>query len=198
MWERAHRAEHAFHGQPSGIDTGLALYRGVQRFTPSGASRLPVAQPVAVVDLLLVVGYVPRAGDTAVHVAAVRRRMQAGDGEVRAAIDRLGEIALAAYPLLTSSAFDRVASLGAIADEADQLLTGIGVGSPAVTEVLDAARFAGATGGKISGGGGGGAFIAFVQDRQAGRAVLDAVVDRLPTVGAAAALLLRPRSPDTA
>ena len=189
-WGAAHRAEHAFHGSPSGIDTGLAVLGGVQRFTAAEAGRPPAAQPLAVPELFLVVGYVPRAGDTAAHVAAVRRRMQAGEAEVRSAIDRLGAIALHACPLLAASAADRAAGLGALADEADELLGRIGVGSPVVAELLAAARFAGATGGKISGGGGGGAFLAFVDDRDAGRTVLDAVGARLPPGGDCAAALL--------
>ena len=156
LWEVAHRAEHAFHGSPSGIDTGLALLGGLQRFTPVGPGSLPAAQEIAVRELSLVAGFVPRRGDTAAHVAAVRRRMQAGDDAVRSAIDRLGAVVEPACRLLAASAADRAVRLGALADEADELLASIGVGSPAVIELLAAARCAGATGGKISGGGGGG------------------------------------------
>lgn len=196
LWSVAHRAEHAFHGSPSGIDTGLALLGGVRRFTPPAPGRLPTAHAIAVQGLYLIAGFVPRRGDTAAHVAAVRRRMEAGDGAVRSAIDRLGAIVAPACELLAASAADRAVRLGALADEADELLAGIGVGSPAVAGVLAAARSAGATGGKISGGGGGGAFVAFVPDRGAGLAALDAVGESLPAgeslpvgAGAAAALL---------
>lgn len=202
LWSIAHRAEHAFHGSPSGIDTGLALLGGVRRFTLPAPGRLPAAHAIAVQGLYLIAGFVPRRGDTAAHVAAVRRRMQAGDDAVRSAIDRLGAIVAPACELLASAAADRTVRLGALADEADELLAGIGVGSPAVAGVLAAARSAGATGGKISGGGGGGAFVAFVPDRGAGLAALDAVGESLPAgeslptggslpggAGAAAALL---------
>jgi mevalonate kinase len=190
LWDVAHRAEHAFHGSPSGIDTGLALLGGVQRFTPAGPGSVPAAQPIAAQRIHLIAGLVPRRGDTAAHVAAVRRRMQAGDDAVRSAIDRLGAVVEPACRLLAASAADRAVRLGALADEADELLASIGVGSPAVVELLAAARCAGATGGKISGGGGGGAFVAFVRDRDAGLAVLDAVGDSLPTGDGSAAALL--------
>lgn len=203
LWSIAHRAEHAFHGSPSGIDTGLALLGGVRRFTLPAPGRLPAAHAIVVQGLYLIAGFVPRRGDTAAHVAAVRRRMRAGDDAVRSAIDRLGAIVAPACELLAASAAaDRAVRLGALADEADELLAGIGVGSPAVAGVLAAARSAGATGGKISGGGGGGAFVAFVPDRGAGLAALDAVGESLPAgeslptgaslpggAGAAAALL---------
>ncbi len=190
LWDIAHRAEHAFHGSPSGIDTGLALLGGVQRFTPARPGSVPTARPIAAQRIHLVAGFVPRRGDTAAHVAAVRQRMQAGDAEVRAAIDRLGAIVEPACRLLGASAADRAVRLGALADEAGALLNGIGVGSPGVAELLAAARVAGATGGKISGGGGGGAFVAFVPDRATGLAVLDAVAARLPAgAGSAVALL---------
>ncbi len=191
LWRAAHRAEHAFHGSPSGIDTGLALLGGVQRFTPPAPGQLPAAQAIAVPRLHLIAGFVPRRGDTAALVAAVRRRRQAGDVAVRTAIDRLGEIVAPACEALAApaaSAADRAVRLGALADEADALLTGIGVGSPAVAGALAVARSAGATGGKISGGGGGGAFVAFAPDRLAGMAVLSAVGESL-LFGAAAALL---------
>ena len=190
LWDIAHRAEHAFHGSPSGIDTGLALLGGVQRFTPAGPGSVPAAQPVAVQRIHLVAGFVPRRGDTAAHVTAVGQRMQAGDAAVRAAIDRLGAIVEPACRLLGASASDRAVRLGALADEAGALLNDIGVGSPVVADLLAAARAAGATGGKISGGGGGGAFVAFVPDRATGVAVLDAVAARLPAgAGSAVALL---------
>ena len=190
LWDVAHRAEHAFHGSPSGIDTGLALLGGVQRFTPAGPGRVPAARPVAVQRIHLVAGFVPRRGDTAAHVAAVRQRMQAGDAAVRAAIDRLGAIVEPACRLLGAPAADRAVRLGALADEAGALLNGIGVGSPVVAELLAAARAAGATGGKISGGGGGGAFVAFVPDRATGLTVLDAVAACLRGgAGSAVALL---------
>lgn len=193
-WSAAHRAEHAFHGSPSGIDTGLALLGGVQRFTPTAPGRPPDAHALAVRGLYLIAGFVPRRGDTAALVAAVRRRMQAGDGAVRSAIDRLGAIVAPACDALAAPAADRAVRLGALADEADALLTGIGVGSRAVAGVLRAARSAGATGGKISGGGGGGAFVAFAPDRPAGMAALDAVGESLLAgagagIGSAAALL---------
>lgn len=189
LWDRAHRAEHAFHGTPSGIDTGLALLGGVQRFTPAGPG-VPSAQPIAVQRIHLVAGFVPRRGDTAAHVAAVRQRMQAGDAAVRAAIDRLGAIVEPACRLLGAPAADRAVRLGTLADEAGALLNDIGVGSPVVADLLAAARAAGAAGGKISGGGGGGAFVAFVPDRATGMAVLDAVAARLPGgAGSAVALL---------
>ena len=190
LWDSAHRAEHAFHGSPSGIDTGLALLGGVQRFMPSGPGSVPSAQPIAVQRIHLVAGFVPRRGDTAAHVAAVRQRMQAGDAEVRAAIGRLGAIVEPACRLLGASVADRAVRLGTLADEAGALLNDIGVGSPVVADLLAAARAAGATGGKISGGGGGGAFVAFVPDSATGVAVLDAVASRLPAgAGSAVALL---------
>lgn len=190
LWAVAHRAEHAFHGSPSGIDTGLALLGGVQRFAPAEPGSVPAAQPIAVRRIHLVAGFVPRRGDTAAHVAAVRQRMLAGDTEVRASIDRLGAVVEPACRLLAGPVADRAVRLGALADEADALLNGIGVGSPLVTELLAAARLAGATGGKISGGGGGGAFVAFVPDRTTGLAVLDAVAERFPAGDLSAAALL--------
>lgn len=190
LWGVAHRAEHAFHGSPSGIDTGLALLGGVQRFAPAGSGNVPAARPIAAQRIHLVTGFVSRRGDTAAHVAAVRQRMQARDPAVRAAIDRLGAIVEPACRLLAAPDADRAARLGALADEADALLNGIGVGSPVVAELLAAARAAGATGGKISGGGGGGAFVAFVPDRATGTAVLDAVTERLPAGDGSAAALL--------
>lgn len=192
LWGAAHRAEHAFHGSPSGIDTGLALLGGAQRFTPPAPGQLPAAQAIAVRGFHLIAGFVPRRGDTAALVAAVRRRLQAGDATVRSAIDRLGAIVAPACDALSAPAADRAVRLGALADEADALLTGIGVGSPAVAGALAVARSAGATGGKISGGGGGGAFVAFAPDRLAGMAVLNAVGESLlggAGTGAAAALL---------
>lgn len=189
LWDVAHRAEHAFHGSPSGIDTGLAILGGVQRFMWASVDGVPMAKPVVAQGLFLVVGYVPRVGGTAVHVAAVQRRMQVGDGAVSSAIDRLGQISLEACALLATDSSDRVDLLGSLADEADALLSSLGVGSSVLAEILSVARFAGATGGKISGGGGGGAFLSFVPDQEIGSKVLSSVAEHLPAGQSAAALL---------
>ncbi len=189
LYRAAHRAEHAFHGSPSGVDTGLSILGGVQKFTRSESHEIPVAEQISVSDLFLVVGYVPREGDTAAHVAAVRRRINAGESIVRSAIDRLGKIAQDACILLEVNDFSRASKLGFLADDAHDLLTIIGVGSATVSELLEIARFAGATGGKISGGGGGGAFLAFVPDRETGLEVLNSIAKRLPLEGSAVGLL---------
>lgn len=189
LYRSAHRAEHAFHGSPSGVDTGLSILGGVQKFTRSDSYEIPVAEQISVSDLFLVIGYVPREGDTAAHVSAVRKRINAGESIVCSAIDRLGEIAQDACTLLEANDFGRAAKLGFLADEAHALLTIIGVGSTTVGELLQIARFAGATGGKISGGGGGGAFLAFVPDRETGLEVLNSIAKRLPVEGSAVGLL---------
>lgn len=178
VWRGAHEREKVFHGTPSGADTGLAIHSGTGylSWTP-GAGGLPRYEPLAVSDMHLVVGAVPRRGDTKAQVATVAARMRAGDRATQDAVSGLGRCSRTARALLLRAPLP-ADQLGAAANAAHRLLAGLGLADPLQERLLDAGRGAGACGGKLSGAGGGGAFFLVCRDAAAAAQVLAAVRDR--------------------
>ena len=182
VWRGAHEREKVFHGTPSGADTGLATHPGVGYLSwPRAAGGLPTYAPVPVPELHLVVGAVPRRGDTKAQVAAVAARMRAGDRATAAALRRLGTCSSTARALLSGPRLP-AQELGDMADDAHRLLAGLGLADPLQDRLLAEGRAAGACGGKLSGAGGGGAFFLVCRDAAAAAQVLAAVRDRAAAV----------------
>ena len=173
-WRGAHERERVFHGTPSGADTGLATFPGTGFLTWKEGARLPSHEPVPAAALHLVVAAVPRRGDTRGHVAAVARRMHAGDTATGQALRRLGWCSGKARELMLGPE-PRAAALGSVADHAQHLLAELGLGDPAQDRLLQAGRSAGASGGKLSGAGGGGACFLVCCDAATAARVLSAV-----------------------
>lgn len=168
IWRVAHAMERFFHGTPSGIDTGLAALGGVQEFRLGGPDSLPHARPRPLPAAVLAVGALPRGHSTRELVAMVRRSRQTDPATTDRHLHRLGELASEA------SACADAASLGALADEAQHRLATLGLSTPELDDALAAARRAGASGAKLSGAGGGGAFYAVCRDTTGADAVLAA------------------------
>ena len=174
VWHGAHERERVFHGTPSGADTGLAAFPGVGFLTWQRSGELPSYEPVPATELHLVVAAVPRRGDTREHVAAVAQRVRSGDSETRDTLRRLGQLSTEARALLLGAAPPALA-LGTLADHAQRLLAGLGLGDREQERLLHAGRSAGAAGGKLSGAGGGGACFLVCRDATTAACVLAAI-----------------------
>ncbi|HAE20809.1 MAG TPA: hypothetical protein DCG47_00575 [Spirochaetaceae bacterium] len=158
LWRAANEAERLFHGSPSGVDTGLALLGGIQHIRP-GVSFPPRAQSLQPAGCTLVYGAVPRLSSCAANVAAVGAAMRAGDKRMADAMAKLGRLADEAASLFDGGYNAKApAALGALADDAQNVLRSLGLSTPTLDDLLAAGMEAGALGGKLSGGGGGGAF----------------------------------------
>ena len=175
VWHGAHERERVFHGTPSGADTGLATYPGVGFLTwQRGVGALPAYEPVSAPALHLVVAAVPRRGDTRAHVEAVGQQVRGGDSATRETLRRLGQCSIEAKAILFAPG-SPAAALGAVADRAQRMLSELGLGDPAQERLLRAGRAAGATGGKLSGAGGGGACFLVCRDAPTATGVLAAI-----------------------
>ncbi len=165
----ANLLEQRFHITPSGIDTGLAssespvIWRKIENDVPE---RIPLKIP----ELHLLYGALPRSASTAGTVGALSARANAGDKHVMDVMDGLGRIteefillcgrarrgrndsALAPIPGFAQEA-------GILADKAQSLLAELNLSTPALDEILHISKHLGAVGGKLSGGGSGGAFF---------------------------------------
>lgn len=175
VWSGAHEREKVFHGTPSGADTGLAAHPGVGFLCwPAAGSGLPRYESLPTAELHLVVGAVPRRGDTRAQVAAVARRLHGGDDATGDALRRLGQCSREAHALMLQPRMPATA-LGALADAAHRMLTGLGLADPQQDRLLQAGRAAGAGGGKLSGAGCGGACYLVCGDTATAARVLEAI-----------------------
>ncbi len=195
IWLLAHRLEHRFHGTPSGIDTGLAVHGGCRSFHFTGAE-LPDTDALPPPVFPIVAAAVPRRSDTKGLVADIRRRHEAGDRVVHDTLAQLGRISEQAIDAISAAA--PAETLAAAANEADSLLVGLDLDSDPLRYGLQLAAEFGAIGGKISGAGGGGAFLAiFGHDQtEAAAAFAAALPARLQQQGGeAAAIVISPPHP---
>ncbi len=154
----ANASEAVFHGTPSGIDVALAIAGGLGVFRRSSGLRPLTAPPFRV---LVGPSGTPRSTAAMVERVAVATEAQPDDARLRelAALTDTGTTALHAGDL---------AGLGAAMDRAHAILGELGVSTPLLDALCDAARGAGAFGAKLTGAGGGGAVIAIApRDREA-------------------------------
>jgi mevalonate kinase len=181
-WALAHDLEKLFHGTPSGVDTGLALRDGTWAFRPRPpglptCERLPGALPP------LVVAAVQRDESCGALVADLSRRRNAGDERVIRSIDTLGNLAGAARDALRPGASDPAVVLADLAERAMVVLRDLGLSVPAIDEMLDTGKQAGALGGKLSGAGGGGAFYLVARSARDARGIARRLTEEASRAG---------------
>jgi mevalonate kinase len=173
----AYEVEKLHHGTPSGIDNSVVSYEKpiyYQRGQPVQVLR--VAQSFTVM-----VGDTGVSSPTAQAVGDVRRAWSAQPQYYENLFSRVGEISRAARRIIESG---KPQKLGALMDENHALLQQMGVSSPELDRLVDAARQAGAWGAKLSGGGRGGNMIALVSPQMG-----PLVVQALRSQGAVRAIL---------
>lgn len=158
-WERV------FHGNPSGIDTAMAIAGGValyRRHPAEGQKQLERIVPRS--PITLVVAHSGEGASTRAMVESVARQKERDPKRF--------EKTLGAIEALVSNA--RVAleggdlrGLGQLFDMNQQLLSAWMVSTATLEEMCGAARKAGALGAKLTGGGGGGCMIALAPSAEA-------------------------------
>jgi mevalonate kinase len=158
IWHMAHQAEHKYHGRPSGVDTALALHGGLLAVTPVRNS-LPDLHARSASPFALVVGTLPRHTNTHDLVQRVRDQVKTQSERTQGLLKRLGHLAMIPPSLQNAGAV-----LGERANEAHALLQALGLSTATLDQSLLTGLDAGAHGGKLSGAGGGGAFVLFCED----------------------------------
>lgn len=156
----AFEVEKLHHGTPSGIDNTVITYSMPVYFVrgrPIETFHVPRAFTIVIADT-----GVP--SPTAEAVAAVRHRWQADPARYELLFDAIGGIARKARSAIEAG---RPADLGPMFEANHALLQQIGVASPELDHLVDAAMEAGALGAKLSGAGCGGNMIALAHPDQA-------------------------------
>lgn len=158
--EVAASAERCFHGNPSGIDVAVAARGGLGLYRRGHG-----LAPIAATPITLVIGLSGEPRSTAAMVERVAHARAARTAAVDAELAALGAAAERAAAILCAPIVD-TAELGEIFVDAHARLSSLGVSAPVLDAMVAAACGAGATGAKLTGGGGGGAVIALAPGRE--------------------------------
>jgi len=164
--------EKLYHGTPSGVDnTVIAHARPVFFVKNKLVETFAVQSPLR---LLIADTGIP--SSTKVVVEDVHRAWEANQDKYDAWFRQIGQIALMARAAIIGG---ELYALGALMDGNQWLLEQIGVSSPEIDRLVQAARQAGALGAKLSGAGRGGHVIALTTEQ-----TQDSVLNALRNGGA--------------
>lgn len=145
-------------GRASATDTYVSSFGGVVLIRGPERRRLPP------VNLPLVVGNSRVSHNTSQMVEKVARDRERSPGIVNPLLDAIGAVTQEALLQLHD-----LRTLGTLMNTNHALLDALGVGHPALTRLVLAARSAGAFGAKTTGAGGGGCMIALAPGNARGR-----------------------------
>jgi mevalonate kinase len=167
-----YRVEVIHHGTPSGIDNTVVAFEQPVYFVKGDPIQvLHVAQP-----FWLVIGDTGISSSTKAVVGDVRRRREKEPARYEALFDRIEATVVRAREAIAEG---EIATLGNLMDDNQVALEAVGVSSPELRRLIDAARQAGALGAKLCGAGRGGNMIALVDPEKA-----DAVASSVRAAGA--------------
>ncbi|HLA06694.1 MAG TPA: mevalonate kinase [Anaerolineales bacterium] len=173
----AYEIEKLHHGTPSGIDNTVVTYvRPVYFIKGQPIETFTVGQPFTIV-----IGDTGISAPTKESVGDVRRLWLEDKVRWETLFDQVAEISFTARRVIEEGWVNMLAEL---MNENHAILQSMTVSSPELDRLVAAARQAGATGAKLSGGGRGGNMIALVQKEKA-----SAVADALMSAGAKRTLI---------
>ena len=173
----AYEIEKLHHGTPSGIDNTVVTYvRPVYFIKGQPIETFTVGQPFTIV-----IGDTGISAPTKESVGDVRRLWLEDKVRWETLFDQVAEISFTARRVIEEGWVNMLADL---MNENHVILQSMTVSSPELDRLVAAARQAGATGAKLSGGGRGGNMIALVQKEKA-----SAVADALMSAGAKRTLI---------
>ncbi|MGB6421266.1 MAG: mevalonate kinase, partial [Anaerolineales bacterium] len=155
--ELAFEVEKIHHGTPSGIDNTVITYAMpvyYVRGQPLETLRLP--EPFKIV-----IGDTGLPSPTALAVGELRRAWQMDQDKYEAIFDSVAVIVKEARAAIENG---NTGGLGPLMYQNHEYLRQMGVSSPELDRLVEAARSVGAAGAKLSGGGKGGNMIAFPND----------------------------------
>jgi mevalonate kinase len=175
--ELAYEVEKLYHGTPSGIDNSVITYaKPVYYIKDQPIKTLTVRRP-----LTLVIGDTGIQSSTKESVSEVRKAWKAHKERYESYFDSIEAITISARQFIEMGAIEQ---LGPLMDANHGILRKIGVSSPELDTLIEAAHTAGAWGAKLCGGGCGGNMIALVTSSKAA-----AVAKALEAAGAVGTII---------
>lgn len=158
----AYEVEKLHHGTPSGIDNTVVVYEHPVWFVRGQSpASFPIRRPF---DVVIAVS--PQPARTSVSVGQVRERWRADPTGTEAVFDAIGEVTTRARQAVEAG---QAAEVGEHMKENQRWLRQLGVSTPSLERLIDAALASGAYGAKLSGGGLGGNVIAVCEPAAAPR-----------------------------
>ncbi|MEN8171307.1 MAG: mevalonate kinase [Chloroflexota bacterium] len=158
----AYKIEKIHHGTPSGIDNTVITYAKPVYFVQQ--------QPIETLNIgksfTIIIADTGIASPTSLTVGDVKKSWDANPVHYERLFSAVGSITRTARGAIESGTPER---LGPLMNENHELLNEMGVSSPELEYLVNAARKAGALGAKLSGGGRGGNMIALVDAEEAER-----------------------------
>ena len=155
----AFESEKIAHGNPSGIDNTMATF-GKPLIYRSGEP--PLVETLNINESFsMVVGFTRHEGVTAKTVRNVREGWKQNTAMYEKIFDDIDELVLKSVSAIQNNDFT---TLGQMMNFCQGLLNALQVSTPELERLISLARGAGALGAKLTGGGGGGAMIALVND----------------------------------
>jgi mevalonate kinase len=173
----AFEIEKIHHGTPSGIDNTVVAFEQPVYFV-HGEEPVPFEIGVS---FYLVIADSGIASPTSEVVAKVRDRWLKEKAYYEALFDQIGFVSHSAHRAIKAG---QIHVLGSLMNHNQVLLDTLGVNSPELEQLIQAARESGALGAKLSGAGLGGNMIALVT-----RETSDAVLSALRKAGTVSAIL---------
>lgn len=163
-WERV------FHGNPSGVDSAMAVYGGLALYVRGQ----PLTRLRAARSLSLVIGNSGEHGSTKLTVASVARQHQSDPAKAERIFDAIAALVNNARTALETGDHAR---LGQLMDLNQTLLNSLMLSTTRLEQMCQLSREAGALGAKLTGGGGGGCMIALATDAAASERIVRALSD---------------------
>ncbi len=153
IFDIAYKSVLDIQGKGSGFDIAAAVYGGTLLFMSGGE----VISPCKVASIPLVVGYSGIKADTVTLIDAVKAKAQKYPAVIAGIYDQMGALVEHAKVALEAEDWP---TLGDLMNTNQGLLECLGVSISKLSEMIWAARGAGAFGAKLSGAGGGDCMIA--------------------------------------
>ena len=157
-----HRVELLVQGASSGIDPTISAIGGFLHYERGSFEHLPF------MELPIVVGYTGSSGSTKELVAMVRETYEEMPDIIEPILLSMGKVVDKAREILISELDEdiRFRLLGKLMNINHGLLDALGVSTKKLSELVYAAKTAGALGAKITGAGGGGCMYALAPGKQ--------------------------------
>jgi mevalonate kinase len=157
------QVEKEVQGIASPMDTAISTYGGFIRIQLFGKDKYDIKPIATTADLPIVIGYVERQAKTKDMVEQVKKLKDRYPDVVDGIMDLIGAITDEAEKVLRDNDLVR---LGELMNMNHGLLDALGVSTKKLSEMVYAARSAGALGAKLTGAGGGGCVIALSPEKQ--------------------------------
>ncbi|MGY3703757.1 mevalonate kinase [Vagococcus martis] len=164
-------SEKIAHGNPSGLDA-LMTSSSTPYYFKKGQMEVPLHM---MLNAYLVVADTGETGQTKEAVESISHKLKGNTKEhTLALIHTLGSLPDKGRIALES---DRAKELGSYMSQAHQILKELGVSSPSLDRLVDAAMTHGALGAKLTGGGRGGCMIALEIDKKSAHEIAQTLKD---------------------